>query len=34
MHVCIDVDKQVAEDPGTQQIEVDEQELIAGKLCP
>jgi hypothetical protein len=29
MLVCI-----VAEDPGAQQIQVAEQELIEGKLCP
>jgi hypothetical protein len=28
------VDKQTTEDPGAQQIEVAEQELIEGKLCP
>jgi hypothetical protein len=28
------VDEQVIEDPGAQQIEVAEQELIEGKLCP
>ena len=28
------VDKQVIKDPGVQQVEVAEQELIEGKLCP
>jgi hypothetical protein len=28
------VDEQVTEDPGVQQIEVAEQELVEGKLCP
>jgi hypothetical protein len=28
------VEESVAEDPGVQQIEVAEQELIEGKLCP
>ena len=28
------VEEPVAEDPGEQQIEVAEQELIEGKLCP
>jgi hypothetical protein len=28
------VEEPVAEDPGAQQIEVAEQELIEGKLCP
>jgi hypothetical protein len=28
------VEERVAEDPGVQQIEVAEQELIQGKLCP
>jgi hypothetical protein len=27
-------DEPVAEDPGEQQVEVAEQELIEGKLCP
>jgi hypothetical protein len=34
MFVLMRVDKQVTEDPGAQQIEVAEQELIEGKLCP
>jgi hypothetical protein len=36
-YVCIvlmRVDEQVTEDPGEQQTEVAEQELIEGKLCP
>jgi hypothetical protein len=28
------VDEQVTEDPGIQQVENTEQELIEGKLCP
>jgi hypothetical protein len=28
------VEEPVAEDPGVQQVEVAEQELIEGKLCP
>jgi hypothetical protein len=28
------VDEPVTEDPGVQQVEVTEQELIKGKLCP
>jgi hypothetical protein len=28
------VEELVAEDPGVQQVEVAEQELIEGKLCP
>jgi hypothetical protein len=28
------VEEMVAEDPGVQQVEVAEQELIEGKLCP
>jgi hypothetical protein len=34
MFVLMRVDEQATEDPGAQQIEVDEQELIEGKLCP
>jgi hypothetical protein len=36
-YVCIvlmRVDEQVTEDPGAQQVEVAEQELVEGKLCP
>jgi hypothetical protein len=32
--VLMRVDEQATEDPGVQQIEVAEQELIEGKLCP
>jgi hypothetical protein len=28
------VDKQAIEDPGVQQVETAEQELVEGKLCP
>jgi hypothetical protein len=34
MFVLMRVDEQVTEDLGAQQIEVVEQELIEGKLCP
>jgi hypothetical protein len=34
MFVLMRVDEQATEDPGVQQIEVAEQELIEGKLCP
>jgi hypothetical protein len=34
MFVLTRVDEQTTEDPGAQQIEVVEQELIEGKLCP
>jgi hypothetical protein len=34
MFVLMQVDEQTTEDPGAQQIEVAEQELIEGKLCP
>jgi hypothetical protein len=34
MFVLMRVEEPVAEDPGAQQIEVAEQELIEGKLCP
>jgi hypothetical protein len=34
MFVLMRVDDQTTEDPGAQQIEVAEQELIEGKLCP
>jgi hypothetical protein len=34
MFVLMRVDEQVTEDPGAQQIEVAEQELVEGKLCP
>ena len=34
MFVLMRVDEQVTEDLGAQQIEVVEQELVEGKLCP
>jgi hypothetical protein len=34
LFVLLRVDEQVTEDPGVQQVEVAEQELIEGKLCP
>jgi hypothetical protein len=34
MFVLMRVDEQVTEDPGVQQIQDAEQELIEGKLCP
>jgi hypothetical protein len=34
MFVLMRVDEQATEDPGAQQIEVAEQELIEVKLCP
>jgi hypothetical protein len=34
LFVLLRVDEQVTEDPGTQQVETTEQELIEGKLCP
>jgi hypothetical protein len=35
MHFVLwQVDEQVIKDPGVQQVEVAEQELIKGKLCP
>jgi hypothetical protein len=34
LFVLLWVDEQVTEDPGTQQVENTEQELIEGKLCP
>jgi hypothetical protein len=34
MFVLMRVEELVAEDPNDQQIEVAEQELIEGKLCP
>jgi hypothetical protein len=33
MSVLMRVEEPVAEDPGAQQIEVAEQELVEGKLC-
>jgi hypothetical protein len=32
--VLMRVDEQATEEPGVQQIEVAEQELVEGKLCP
>jgi hypothetical protein len=32
--VLLRVDEKATEDPGVQQVEVVEQELIEGKLCP
>jgi hypothetical protein len=34
MFVLMRVDEQVTEDLDAQQVEVDEQELVEGKLCP
>ena len=34
MFVLMQVDEQATEDPGAQQIEVAEQELTEGMLCP
>jgi hypothetical protein len=34
MFILMRVDKQATKDPGAQQLEVAEQELIEGKLCP
>jgi hypothetical protein len=34
LFVMLRVDEQVTEDPGTQQVENTEQELVEGKLCP
>jgi hypothetical protein len=34
MFALMRVDEQVTEDPDAQQIEVVEQELVEGKLCP
>jgi hypothetical protein len=34
LFVLLQVDEQVTEDPGTQQVKTAEQELIEGKLCP
>jgi hypothetical protein len=34
MLVLMRVDEQATEDPGAQQVEVAEEELIEGKLCP
>jgi hypothetical protein len=32
--VLLHVDEQATEDPGVQQVETAEQELVEGKLCP
>jgi hypothetical protein len=34
MFVLMRVDEQATDDPGLQQVETAEQELIEGKLCP
>jgi hypothetical protein len=34
LFVLMRVDKQASEDPGVQQVETTEQELVEGKLCP
>jgi preprotein translocase subunit SecG len=34
MFVLMRVDKQATGDPGVQQVETAEQELVEGKLCP
>jgi hypothetical protein len=34
MFVLMQVDEQATEDPGVQQEEIAEQELVEGKLCP
>jgi hypothetical protein len=34
LFVLLRVDEQVTEDPGVQQVEIADQELIEGKLCP
>ena len=34
MFVLMQVDEQATEDPGVQQVETAEQELVEGKLCP
>jgi hypothetical protein len=34
LFVLLQVDEQVTEDPGVQQVETAEQELVEGKLCP
>jgi hypothetical protein len=34
LFLLLRVDEQVTEDPGVQQVENTEQELIEGKLCP
>jgi hypothetical protein len=34
LFVLVRVDEQVTEDQGVQQVEIAEQELVEGKLCP
>jgi hypothetical protein len=34
MFVLTRVDEQATQDPGVQQVETAEQELVEGKLCP
>jgi hypothetical protein len=34
LFVLLQVDEQAIEDPGVQQVETAEQELVEGKLCP
>jgi hypothetical protein len=34
LFVLLRVDKQATEDPGVQQVDNSEQELVEGKLCP
>jgi hypothetical protein len=34
LFVLLRIDEQVAEEPGAQQVENSEQELVEGKLCP
>jgi hypothetical protein len=34
LFVLLRVDEQATEDPGVQQVETAEQELVEGKLCP
>jgi hypothetical protein len=34
MFLLMRVDEQAIEDPGVQQVETAEQELVEGKLCP
>jgi hypothetical protein len=34
LFLLLRVDEQATEDPGTQQVENTEQELVEGKLCP
>jgi hypothetical protein len=34
LFVLLRVDKQATEDPGVQQMDNSEQELVEGKLCP